>query len=339
MKKIIALLLALLLMSSASALAQEAETAEVVQGPKVGIILYTMRNDMAAAIEEKVAAGTAEADAQKEVLFDAMERIAEMGYQGVQMTTFYSVPAAELKAKADELGLTLLPPHWANVNWTDEEWTTNLQYLVDAGIPGLFLASSQAPGRDRWTTTPMTQKDLDAWVVSLSDTLTAMQAQIEKSGYDLFVGYHSHCFEVVPIESYGGKCLMDVIYDSFNGAVPLELDLAWATWPNSPTTVEVMDPYQPMLSDGLAAYLKTHGNQFTEYLHLKDVDFETGEPTAIGQGDLEWNELLPIVQSFGTEWLIVENDRPESFNRDGFQDAQVTINYLKDLYQTLGWTW
>ena len=192
MKKIIALLLALLLMSSASALAQEAETAEVVQGPKVGIILYTMRNDMAAAIEEKVAAGTAEADAQKEVLFDTMERIAEMGYQGVQMTTFYSVPAAELKAKADELGLTLLPPHWANVNWTDEEWTANLQYLADAGIPGLLLASSSIPGRDRSDTSPITQAQLVSWRDSLVETLKAMQAQIEKNGQDLFVGYHSH---------------------------------------------------------------------------------------------------------------------------------------------------
>lgn len=136
-------MLALLLMSSASALAQEAETAEVVQGPKVGIILYTMRNDMSAAIEEKVAAGTAEADSAEGSPVCTMERIAEMGYQGVQMTTFYSVPAAELKAKADELGLTLLPPHWANVNWTDEEWTANLQYLADAGIPGAAPCKQQ----------------------------------------------------------------------------------------------------------------------------------------------------------------------------------------------------
>ena len=50
-----------------------------------------------------------------------------------------------------------------------------------------------------------------------------------------------------------------------------------------------------------------HGNQFTKYLHLKDVDFETGEPTAIGQGDLEWNELFPIFNMYDVEWVIVEN--------------------------------
>lgn len=336
MKKIIALLLALLLMSSASALAQEAETAEVVQGPKVGIILYTMRNDMAAAIEEKVAAGTAEADAQKEVLFDAMERIAEMGYQGVQMTTFYSVPAAELKAKADELGLTLLPPHWANVNWTDEEWTTNLQYLVDAGIPGLILASSSIPDRDRSDTSPITQAELENWCTSLTETLKAMQAQIEKNSHDLFISYHSHSNEVIPIESINMN-ILDALYAEFGDAVPLELDIAWAAWPNSGADRYL--PYQPMRSEGVAEYFMKRGNQYTKYLHLKDVDFETGEPIAIGQGDLEWNELFPIFNMYDVEWVIVENDRPESFNRDGFQDAQVTINYLKDLYQTLGWTW
>lgn len=338
MKKFAAILLAMLMLFSASALAEEAatETPEVVQGPKVGIILYTMRNDMSAAIEEKVAAGTAEADAQKEVLFDTMERIAEMGYQGVQMTTFYSVPAAELKAKADELGLTLLPPHWANVNWTDEEWTANLQYLADAGIPGLLLASSSIPDRDRSDTSPITQAQLVSWRDSLVETLKAMQAQIEKNGQDLFVGYHSHSNEVIPIEAISMN-VMDALYAEFGDSVPLELDIAWAAWPNS--GVDRYLPYQPMRSEGLAEYFMKHGNQFTKYLHLKDVDFETGEPTAIGQGDLEWNELFPIFNMYDVEWVIVENDRPESFNRDGFQDAQVSINYLKDLYQSLGWTW
>ena len=87
------------------------------------------------------------------------------------------------------------------------------------------------------------------------------------------------------------------------------------------------------------AYFTGHGDQFTKYLHLKDADFETGYPTAIGQGDIEWNALFPLFNTFGVEWLIVENDHPEYLNRDGFEDAKVTMDYLQALYQSLGWKW
>ena len=336
MKKLFSLLLSLLLLMSVSAFAEETAETEPVYGPKVGVILYNMRTDMSAMIEEKVAAGTSQADAEKEVLFETIDRLAAMGYQGVQMTTFYSVPAAELKAKCEEVGIELLPPHWARAQWTDEEWATNLQYLADAGIPGLILASSSIPNRDWGTTTPITQNDMEAWLVSLTDTLSSMQAKIEESGLDLFISYHSHSNELITINSINMN-LMDALWAEFGDSVPLELDLAWAAFPNS--GLDRFWPHEPLYSDGLAAYFAERGYQYTDYLHLKDVDFESGSPIAIGQGDIEWNEIFPVINQFDVEWVIVENDNPSTFNRDGFEDAEVSINYLKALYQTLGWTW
>ena len=68
------------------------------------------------------------------------------------------------------------------------------------------------------------------------ETLKAMQAQIEKNGQDLFVGYHSHSNEVIPIEAISMN-VMDALYAEFGDSVPLELDIAWRRGPTAVWTV------------------------------------------------------------------------------------------------------
>ena len=334
MKKMVALLLSLaLLFSIASVIAEEA--AEPVNPPKVAAILYTTRAQQAEIADAKIASGMDEAQATKEACFEVMESMAEMGYQGVQFWTVnFSIPAAELKAKADELGLEIIAPHFHNMfSWTEEDWENNLAYLAELSCDSVVYPYDAPAGYDG--TRPVTQKELEDWAAALGDGLEKSMHMIKSLGYDMQLIYHSHWNELITIDSLG-VTLLDALYERFDGELSIQLDVAWASWPR--TSLEVFG-YTPFGNEGFEKYWMKRWNQYTETLHIKDVDFETSIPRAIGQGDIEWNALLPLFAKAGVDWFIVEDDFPEQGNRTGTEDLKVSIDYLKAMYQTLGWAW
>ncbi len=322
--------------NAAAAGTSEAEEKEVVYGPKIGVTLYTLRNEYNAIREAHMASGMDEKAAVTEALTETLRRIAAMGYKGYQPnhanTNWWYMDAAELKALNEELGLTIISPHWVTAwDYSDKELAEIFKYLDAVGADGISLDISLAPGYNWFD--QMTQSMMSAWVVDVAEKFRYMQDQIRKNGYDLQVGFHAHSLEWIPVDSYGGRYMLDILYDEFGDEILWHFDTSHAVHPN--VGLEAIYPFEILGEEGLIKYLWAHGDQY-RLIHAKDVDCEGYYTTACGQGDIEWNEVLRAMAFHGLEWLLVEDNSPGSYNRDGWGSIKVSIDYFNEMYISLG---
>lgn len=238
MKKLLCLVMALaMLLGSMSALAEETET-EVTYGPKLGVTLYTLRHKWNEMRDAALAEGKSNQEAATEALTSMLHTIADMGYKGYQPNwqdpNWWDMPASELKALNEELGLTLISPHWMTAWYCEEEeleWILN--YCVEAGATGISLDVNMPSSSDGWTVSekwsngqPLTAKMMDAWVKHVIEQIHYMQDKIDAMGYHdvLRVGMHTHSLEWIPIQTYGGRYFIDILYDEFGDTVDLHFD-------------------------------------------------------------------------------------------------------------------
>lgn len=123
---------------------------------------------------------------------------------------------------------------------------------------------------------------------------------VKDNGMELL--YHNHSNEFVPLED--GSLPLNSIAESCN----LELDTYW------------------VFNAGVEPchFIKNHVSNIS-LIHLKDGNFE-GHPCAIGEGFNNIKGIRAASEEIGTEWLIVENDRPTP---DGISDVARSIRFLK----------
>ena len=343
MKKLLCLVMALaMLLGSMTALAEEPKK-EVTYGPKIGVTLYTLRHKWIEMREAALAEGKSDQEAATEAMTSMLHTIADMGFKGYQPNwqdpNWWDMPASELKELNEELGLTLISPHWMTAWYCSEEeleWILN--YCVEAGATGISLDVNQ-PTDPRWSWTNhavVTQKTMTEWVKHVKDQIHYMQDKIDAMGYHdvLRVGMHTHSLEWIPIASYGNRYFIDILYEEFGDTVDLHFDTSHAVYPN--VGWEGIYPETSILGvDGLVKYIWQHGDQYN-FIHAKDVDVREQHTTAIGQGNIPWNDIIDACVYNNVQWLLVEDNTPEAHNRDDYQSVQLSINYLNELFITKG---
>jgi sugar phosphate isomerase/epimerase len=105
----------------------------------------------------------------------------------------------------------------------------------------------------------------------------------------LALGYHNHSFE---LQRFGGETGLAML-----------LRLA-------PDLVAELDTYWLQLGGASpAAWIRRLSGR-VPLVHLKDVDVADGRPVMaeVGEGNLEWPDLLAACREAGCEWLVVEQD-------------------------------
>ena len=290
--------------------------------PRVGCVLYSLGRELAALYRGELAAGQSEEEARYAALRAVLADLAEMGYAGVQflydealteqpiayqLTCINALPPEQVAALLKEFSLIPLAPHCAQ--FTREA----CELLAALGCEGLTLQGcslSQGPLQALPEREAAARADAEYY----RDALQALSDW--GYGDSLYLSYHSHWWELPPVNAAGENDL-DFLWTATEGRLALQLDTAWACWP-------YLGP------EGLAEYLQTHAHQFTTLLHVKDIEFATGTPCAVGRGDIPWEELLPLWRENGVEWLIVENDGPRKVNGSGLEDMAENLRYLQE---------
>ncbi len=316
--------------------AKERDT--IVYGPKIGMTLYTVRNEYNAMRETHLAAGKDEKAAATAALTETLERIAAMGYTAYQPnhtnTNWFLMDAAELRNLNQKLGLRVISPHMLTAwNLGEKELDDFLSYLVEIGADGISLDWTTPPGFVKGE--PVTQTMMNIWLEDTYRKLIFMQERIAKNNFTLEVGFHAHSMEWIPVESFGGRYVLDILYERMGRNVLWHFDTSHAVWPE--IGLNSYFPYTNLGEEGMIKYLWTHGDQY-RMIHAKDVDCEGYYTTACGQGDLKWNRILRALVHHKIEWLFVEDNSPIACNRDGFGSVQVSIDYFRELYISLGLT-
>jgi sugar phosphate isomerase/epimerase len=225
---------------------------------------------------------------------DALRRVAQLGYAGVELAGTFGLSGPEVAGLLADLGLTCLSAHVPLAKLRQ-----NLAAEIELGqtVGATFLVCPWLP--------PEQRGDKAAYRI-LAGELNQMGQVCRANGLQLC--YHHHDFELV---SFDGKYALDILLEESEPVnVQLEADIYWLKFGG-------VEP---------AAYLRRWPGR-VPLLHLKDMS-ATQPPTfaEVGAGIIEWPPILAAAGIVGTQWYIVEQDICPG---DPFESLRVSLENLR----------
>lgn len=228
-----------------------------------------------------------------------LERVRKIGYQAVQLSAVGcmngdspEVSPARARQLLDENGLACVATHRSYddlLNRTEQEiefhHTLGCAY---AAIGGLAEAQRTRAG-----------------FAAFVDESRPMIDQLAAAG--IRFGYHNHAWEFANPGREG--LLYDVLVNA-DPSLQLEVDLYWI---------------QHAGVDPVAMLRRCAGR--VDVIHVKDKQVIANKPTfaAVGEGNLDWDRILPACREAGVQWYLVEQDTCE---RDPFDCLASSFRFL-----------
>lgn len=199
-----------------------------------------------------------------------LEKVAALGYEGVEFAGFFGTPAKVLQEHLIRLGLQAVGTH------------TPLEDLVDRLEE--VIAYNKTIG-NAYIICPWSDVKDEASLEVLVSQLQKVVTRLAKENMTLL--YHNHDHEFKKIE---GNYILDLLFAKCKG-LQAEVDTFWV--------------YRAGVN--VKEYLLKHQDR-VKLLHLKDgTDHEL---KAIGEGTAPIGEVMEMANQWDMAWLIVENDTP-----------------------------
>ncbi|HEY5586164.1 MAG TPA: sugar phosphate isomerase/epimerase [Ruminiclostridium sp.] len=223
----------------------------------IGLQMYTVRDEC-----EKDFLGT-------------IEKVATIGYKGLEFCGYYGIEATELRKYIDKLGLKALSAHVALTDM-QENLEKEIEYAKILGMKTIALPWLPEEYR----------KDSDAYLKT-SELVRVLDEKCSKAGIQLC--YHNHDFE---FEKIGEEYVLDVFLNKATN-LKLELDTFWTSF----VGIDTLE------------YMKKNASRL-QYIHLKDmIKGEKPEFAEVGEGCLNIRSFIKAAVELGVEWAFVEQDR------------------------------
>ena len=226
---------------------------------------------------------------------ETCRKVKEIGYKLVQISGT-PLGAAEMKEVLDKYGLKVVTTHR---NFDD--FLNNLEEVMEYNRTlGCELCGVGSM--------PVKYRGSDEGVSQFIKEMNEVAAKLRKEG--LYFGYHNHAFEFV---KFDGKFIMDrLIEESDPDAVKFIVDTYWLQFGG-------MNPVK---------YIKKLGERAMA-IHFKDlkINLESKPEIAeVGEGNLDWDEIIAACDEAGAKWALVEQDICQ---RDPFESIKMSYDYLK----------
>ncbi|MGI6279261.1 MAG: sugar phosphate isomerase/epimerase family protein [Acutalibacteraceae bacterium] len=265
----------------------------------IAVQLYSVRDDMAADFK-----GT-------------LQKVKEMGYDGVEFAGLFGKSAAEVKQMCKEISLVPISAHVPFIDMMNDP--SILEVYAEIGcefvvIP--YLTEEYRPGKDKFKEVIEGAKMLGKKAKELGMTLA----------------YHNHDFEFDKID---GEYALDILYKEVPAdLLEAQLDTCWVK-------VGGEDP---------ADYIRKYKGR-VNILHLKDfvgsksenmyaligIDEDKKKDAGgkfefrpVGSGVQDFPSILKAAKESGTKWVVVEQDNP-SMGLTPMECIKSGIDYLKTL--------
>ena len=214
-----------------------------------------------------------------------LKRVRDLGFVNVELAGTYGMTAKQFRAELDRAGLKAVSMHIGYDTARDriDEVIADARVLGarDVGVP--------------WITSPFTRQDC----LQAIEVFNRAGRKLAANGRRFF--YHLHGYEFTPDE--GGKgTLFDLLMTKTDRRyVHMQLD-----------TYHVAHPGQ-----NPAELLRRYPGRFLS-LHLKDIrkdvgvehsgEYREADERPVGQGKIDWPELLRAARQQGVRWFIVEDE-------------------------------
>ncbi len=264
----------------------------------VAVQVYSVRDDAAADLR-----GT-------------LEKIKAMGYDGVEFAGLYGNSAEDVKKMCEEIGLVPISAHVSLKELVGDTAKTVADYVLIGckyiAVP--YLTEEDRPGTPGWAKTV--------------ESIKMIAEECKKQGIKLL--YHNHDFEFVKID---GKYALDMLYETVSeDLLATELDTCWVNVGGENPAGYVMKYSGRAPVVHLKDFVGAKSDDMYELIGIekKVTAAPEFELRPVGYGCQDWYGILKACEAAGTEWVVVEQDRP-SMEKTPLQSIELSRNYLKTL--------
>jgi sugar phosphate isomerase/epimerase len=225
----------------------------------IGLQLYSVREDAA------------------KDLPGVIEKVAKMGYEGVEFAGYYGHSVTDIRKMLDDNGLKCCGTHIGLETLLGDALPDSIAFHQTLGnkyliVPG--LAEKYRSSRDAWRQT--------------ADIFNAIADRLAPHG--LRTGYHNHSIEFQPLD---GELPWDTFFGNTKPEVIMQFDVGNALHGSG--------------KGEAATYLQRYPGRAAT-VHVKEYS-ATNDRALIGEGDVNWPEIFGLCESIGsTEWYIVEQE-------------------------------
>ncbi len=243
-----------------------------------------------------------EATKTREGFVDCLRRLAEIGYQGVQLSAVGcmageapEVDVREARELLDRFHLKCAATHrpWPRflANLSEEIETHKVlgcDYAAIGSLPGEY-GSAEGYRRFLSEAAPVARK-------------------LEESGISF--GYHNHSHEFAR-DAATRERLIDILIDEGGPLIMMELDTYWVAHAGA-------DP---------ALFVRRCDGR-VRVIHVKDTEVVPGEGPVmapVGEGNQNWSAIIDAGLASGVEWWTVEQDE---CRRDPFDCLKSSFDFL-----------
>ena len=233
----------------------------------------------------------------------------EMGYEDFEIygfddkkVTYYGIEAAEFKTMLDDLDLTATSGHYGFTDYMQQS-DDELMRFVDQCIKG--AKALQTP-YITWPWLAPELRTMDNYKL-MTEKLNKIGERVNASG--LGFAYHNHGFE---FEDHDGENGYDYILAQTNpDLVKLQIDMYWVMHAGTTTPKKLVEQ---------------HPGRYVMW-HIKDMDKVTRDYTELGNGSINYLEVLPDPVASGLEYYYIEQGG--NFAHSAIQSAADSGAYLK----------
>ncbi len=228
--------------------------------------------------------------------FDAScKKVADIGYKTVQLSGIGDFEACDIKKILDKYSLKVICTHRAPANYI-ENIEKEIDFHKTLGIKICGIGSM--PGFNTKIET----------IEEFVKKFKPVTERLEKEG--LVFAYHNHAFE---FEKINGKYAFEVITEKMaSDNFKFILDVYWLSYAG-------INP---------AKFIREHAGNIA-CVHFKDLKIKENTPVyaEVGQGNLDWDDIILACKEAGVENALVEQD---SCDGDPFDSLKISYEFLKN---------
>ena len=229
---------------------------------------------------------------------DTFKKVSDIGYTAVQISGFGQVDPKEVAKLVQGSGLKVAATHVAWSRFLNELDTVieehkmwNCEHPAIGGLPEEYYS---VDGIKRFI-----------------DELAPVAEKLAEAGMDF--SYHNHNHELA---KYSGKTWLELLYEQA---------------PENMLKAEI-DTYWIQAGGGDPAYWVRKCAGREPLLHLKDMIITAKREVRfaeIGEGNLNWAEILAAADEGGVQWYLIEQDN--CYERDPFESLAISYRNLNEM--------
>lgn len=224
--------------------------------------------------------------------YGTLEKVASLGFNGVELAGYYGKEADELKQTLERLGLVAVSSHVA-LERMEDNLEKELEFLKKLNCKNIVCPYLVENRRNEYD--------------QLAKTLNRVGERSLQEGITL--SYHNHDFE---LEKSDHRSHLERLFEETNPEfVKAELDVYWLTLAGKNPT----------------EWMKKYAGRMP-LIHLKDMTTDSERAFAeLGTGGVDIKGILHTLDEAKVEWMVIEQDKCK---RSPFESIEKSINFLKE---------